>query len=306
MQGRVSWARGLPHGFGPLTEIASGASVDLRTADMDADGDADLIVGGMGQLRHLVNEGDGAFAIQPALYRIPSEDSGDTGASTTTSVHAVQIGDIDEDGDLDVLAAAGLWGHALNWFRNDGGTLDLVGSIGYPAHYPPGSALADLDGDGDLDVLSADAGDMGVSWFENLGGGAMGPERSLLTPRQPDSGYLVETADLDGDGDLDVIARFSYGFAWFRNDLCPAGGPSDTPTDTATLADTAAPSPTPGGSDPATSEDASPADGDGSTKEESRCGCAVPTDAGGALWLLAPWLVGRRRVARRSSQRWRG
>lgn len=74
-----------------------------------------------------------------------------------------------------------------------------------------GLALADLDDDGDLDIVSAAEDDINaqVAWFENPGG--PGPVDVAQTWTQYRIGSLrgalhVDVADLTGDGRLDVVA----------------------------------------------------------------------------------------------------
>ncbi|MEQ1566084.1 MAG: FG-GAP-like repeat-containing protein [Myxococcota bacterium] len=169
---------------------------DLDPADLDADGDTDLVAATFGGARVWVNDGQGGFS---------------TFSVSTDAVQAVRSIDVDRDGDLDIAAAD--WGtERIVWHENLGtgfGPAQEVrsGSAGFTTDR---LFAADLDGDGDADLLSAlddhsDDLEQGVTWFESFGDGTFAPPRLLSAPDS--RGAISATAaDLDGDGDLDVLA----------------------------------------------------------------------------------------------------
>jgi len=180
----------------PVDEDFNGAS-SVCAADVDGDGDIDVLgaatsadeirwwenLDGVGQSwsEHLVQgEFDYAF-----------------------SVHAA---DVDGDGDIDVLGAAG-FADDITWWENLEGT-----GLSWSEHtvdgefdYATSVYAADVDGDGDFDVLGTGAYEDAVTWWENLDGTGLNWSEHTVES-EFDNAKSVYASDLDGDGDIDVLA----------------------------------------------------------------------------------------------------
>ncbi len=173
-----------------FTTIDTGIVVDgplaqgVTDADFDGDGDVDLLVANRtGPFSILRNEGGGAFVL------IDPTDLG----ITHRAEDGITAGDIDNDGDLDLLLATDNLGHL---YRNDGGRYVWLRSFEETDGYM--AAFADLDNDTDLDLVFA--GD-DIIWI-NAGGGYFVPGPPTFVGEVKDP-RAIAMADIDGDGDLD-------------------------------------------------------------------------------------------------------
>jgi len=176
----------------------------LAMGDLDGDGDLDLAVSQVyqqgsstlpvGWATILLNDGSGNFS------------SNGTVSLGTGSAPTLAFGDIDGDGDLDLVAALRLYSELAIRFNNGSGSFS--GSQNLSAFYPQHVVLADMDSDGDLDIVQ-DVGNGGngsnsaVSIVFNNGSGtfAYGGAGSEIGSSR---GVSVAVGDMDGDGDLDI------------------------------------------------------------------------------------------------------
>lgn len=187
--GRFERVRGLPD-----TEADA-----VAHADIDADGDLDVILAGAGQDLLLINDGRGGLTDETSA-RLPTEDR---------VTQDAEFADLDGDGDPDlVLGQEG--GHAL-WL-NDGKGRFIDASDRLPA---PGNVEArkvtpaDVDGDGDLDLYFSHVGWQGREPQDRLlindGAGRFADESAARIPVESGTTLIARFADLDGDGDLDLV-----------------------------------------------------------------------------------------------------
>ncbi|MAK35961.1 MAG: hypothetical protein CMC15_07275, partial [Flavobacteriaceae bacterium] len=178
----------------------------LHTADIDGDGDLDVIGGTNEVFWNENTDGLGTFSNSLLI---------DGDFRQTRSVYAA---DIDGDGDLDVIAAS--WEeNQVAWYENtDGqGTFGVRNIVSTTATAVNSVKAADFDGDGDVDITAACIADK-VTWYENTNGqGAFGTEQIITT--NVDFCEEVYIADINGDSFLDLlsISLADNKIAWYEN-----------------------------------------------------------------------------------------
>lgn len=174
----------------------------VATADMDGDGDLDLVANEMGGARIAVIRNEAGRFVKAVEYRVPqigNERPGNPG---------MQLADADADGDIDVLCPALLLETTQKalCFVNDGsGRLSerLVGDSS-PTGYNFSLIGADFDGDGDMDIVSGAAIPGTIAVGRRTAAGAFTFEIDIAYQ----FGQLIrhlDAADVDGDCDLDLV-----------------------------------------------------------------------------------------------------
>jgi hypothetical protein len=206
-----------------LNGIDLGSETQPALADLDADGDLDLVVGtkiepkaaDAGRLVVFLNEG---------TKRAPRFRLTETLKPADALHLAPALGDLDADGDPDLLV--GTWNQGILFFRNTGSakapvwTAEPASAIQPPRASFATPALADIDGDKDLDLFVGQASGA-ITFYRNTGS-TRSPRFELVSERLDDlrPGRRTSPAlvDVDADGRLDlVVGREEPGAAIYRN-----------------------------------------------------------------------------------------
>ncbi|MCE3001707.1 MAG: VCBS repeat-containing protein [Xanthomonadaceae bacterium] len=193
-------------GAGLAPGLTAGLSMDAKAADLDGDGDLDLVVA-MEWAPHLMlfNDGQGRFTDDP------------TRAPRTTHDHEEAVlADLDGDRSIDILLVSED-DRAKELYLNDGKGRFRDASDRLRADAVTNGAIAvDLDADGDRDLVFANAGADQV-WI-NDGRARFTDESARRLPATDDVSQDVAAGDLDGDGDLDLVFGNEDGNRLLLND----------------------------------------------------------------------------------------
>ena len=218
--------------FGPKQENPFGLSnagdsfINPTLADLDDDGDLDLLVGAnSGGFLYYKNTGtsnapDFTFA-EAAPFGLTAVE---TGFSTTS------LEDLDNDADLDLLSG-GINGD-FNYYENIGtaSAPDFASLQVNPFGLVIGTIFndpnfIDLDQDGDFDIMSENELTGDFIYLKNIGSATLpefeAPDIDPFGLSGPESGFLlvlVTFADLDNDGDADLMTSgYTNDFTYYEN-----------------------------------------------------------------------------------------
>jgi hypothetical protein len=186
---------GLPVVIG-RPSITAGVAV-IEAADMDGDGRSDLVSGNLTRdtiTIFLQVDPPGSFASSPVTLG---------GTTTTRNPRSLVAGDVDLDGDLDLISA-NEGGDDLTYFLQSGSGQFGASHTLAAGNGPIAVRGGDLDGDGDLDLASADRLDGLVTLFPQSAPAIFAPlvpsnRYPLLSPTS------LALADFDGDAHLDIV-----------------------------------------------------------------------------------------------------
>jgi len=220
------------------------APVFVQPADLDSDGDLDLITGLATGVQIFDNNGRGTFTpgrLVASFSRPQSTSPGEVVAAdvdndgdldildaaggyfrnngssfastpitslTAISSRLLKVGDLDADGNLDLIVVSTYTGEVVALLNdgsgNFGGTVRVIAS---GSGYSDDIVVVDVDNDGDLDVMATSRRAGTVVLSRNDGRGTFSPRETVATVTDP---VALQLGDLDGDGDLDLVYAMRY------------------------------------------------------------------------------------------------
>ena len=180
---------------GQLLGGSSYFTFSVALGDIDNDGDLDFIAGNMGgggaghENKVYVNDGAGIFS-----------NSGQSLGSSST--RGVALGDIDSDGDLDLVVGNDNYQANKVWL-NDGTGVFTDSGQNLGSSMTNAIVLGDVDNDGDLDLIAGNFHpDANTVWLNDGtgiftdSGQNFGSHSTILS---------LSLGDVDNDGDLDLV-----------------------------------------------------------------------------------------------------
>ncbi|MEM7205093.1 MAG: VCBS repeat-containing protein [Planctomycetota bacterium] len=192
----------LNDGFGSFVDdtaarlpLDADGTTAVTLVDFDGDGDFDLVAGNdRSQNRFYENDGTGVF-VDETLLRVPPDND---------PTQAIDTGDVDGDGDIDVLIANASAQNRLYLNVGNGTFVDGTGRLPIEQDDSAGVALGDVDGDGDLDAVFANRSRQKNRLYRNDGAGGFTEDTSGI-PADAMATSALALADVDCDGDLDLV-----------------------------------------------------------------------------------------------------
>lgn len=216
-----------PRSFPPSSPVMTSGYNVPGLVDWEGDGDMDLFLGVLGGAYN-TNEttADNFYFFEQHNNRFELKTEQFLSMIDTGDESIVTTGDLDGDGDLDMLVSNKIDPDNRNssvvyQFENRGTKQKpefyLSGSLELPAAYHYAPELGDLDGDGKADLILGNWKG-GMDFYRNTGSGfELIKQDAADLPRG--SNAVPALGDLDADGDLDLIAGQSGGgIEYFRNE----------------------------------------------------------------------------------------
>ncbi len=216
---KITWYENLDGqgDFGNEQIISTNAdgSIPFYVSDLDSDGDMDI----------LTISADSEYNI---VWYENMDGQGTFGDGQIIPVDAlvaffVSAGDLDGDGDMDIIASLYDWDKIV-WYEN----IDGAGNFGEEQiiSTTPNGAFSlyaqDIDGDDDLDLLSHSGLISEIAWYENTDGlGSFGEKQAITA----EGVVSLHASDIDNDNDLDLLCAISintssgsdHRITWFNN-----------------------------------------------------------------------------------------
>lgn len=234
-----------------IYSLSSGNTNDVKYADFDNDGDIDILAMAHANSYVLYNDGnenfteyqlpgltygphtaevydfdnDGKLDIitaDAANHRLVWLKNYETTfappqnivGTTLTNIYDIDLGDLDNDGDFDIVVNNGSSVYKL---INDGSLVFSISSISFfGISFCRQNKLADMTNDGYLDIVVG--ANQGLYLYKNDGSGGFSKKSLLVNSTAYSNPFSIQVEDFDADGDKDIIYGSTSGdrIAWLE------------------------------------------------------------------------------------------
>lgn len=199
-----------------LPHALPGCSQHIIAADLDNDGDQDLVItrggtcGGPTEF-NVVLYNDGHGHLTPVVLQ----------RTTTEYYKRVAVGDLDGDGLPDLVFNS--YTSTMEVWRNNGTHfVEVTTPLPPSARYSNCAAVMDVNEDGRNDIVvcgSTPRGTFILTAYLNQGGFTFRDDASAVQGGADLQAYALFPADMDADGDTDLVVAGHYPFPYFINGL---------------------------------------------------------------------------------------
>ena len=239
----IFWQKNLGGGnFGNIQTVANAANpLIFKSVDFDGDGKPDFITRQNDGCFWYKNSGDGAFQAIQLLSVVPEnletadmdndgkielifnsgqniqwQEFDETGQATLLQTISTKfktgrgfaLGDLDTDGDADLMIGELTTGQSGSYFRFEGSTgmFAVSPTTPTPGQFPDYGLLeiGDFNGDGQNDFCTATANNFAMMWFSQLSAGEFSMQQFLQTSLGIPKSIL--SVDYNADGINDLVA----------------------------------------------------------------------------------------------------
>ena len=184
----------------PISLTGTGNISFARIADVNGDNLADVVLGNAGMNATDLNE----IWINSGSVGSPAFTYFEGLNSSYAPINGIAVGDIDNDGDVDLTFGGSSWNSVT--FKNDNNTTFIQDQ--QLGAYNGGVRYIDWNQDGYLDLMTSDNyNNWGVQVYYNTGMGAFLTTPEIVIPGGGNDVAIVSYTDMNGDGFTDIVAR---------------------------------------------------------------------------------------------------